>query len=388
MSDLTRDGSGARSAEPAGRIRASIAVACLATLAPAQFGRPPVARSAAPEPPSVLPRQVTWDELASAFDPAYLLPDDLKMSADERGPAVDLARTMRRLASEVYPDKSGVAGVPTCFGDVIVAYRAAHGDVAAGREALARVAKRNPLLWKDLEPWAAELLCDARFRAKGWDPDRDDACDGFAYARPFTLEGRTEKAWKKRDGADLVQQAAVLIEADLEAIKSAEFDFRTFHSRPGANYERVGPVADSYVVGQDPRGAPFSALRFLFESDLPFPFSTFTCDLHVLNRVDAQQRLVCDVYSTSKDFHWLAGRDHYFPVRTSTGAWVATLVVRWSGFDLRGVPDDDGARAGALRSNLGGLKRDAEAAFRAYGGPPRTVEKTWPAFEVHGATQH
>lgn len=360
---------------------ASIVLACVAALAPPPQGlRPPPV-----DAPSVLPRAATWDKLvATTFDVAYLLPDDLEVSHEGERPAVDLARTMRRIASEQHPDQPGV---PACFGDVIVAYRAANGDVAAGRDVLARVARQNPTLWKELEPWAAELLCDARFRAAKWDPGRDDACDGFAYARPLTLAGRAEPKWRKRDGADLVQQAAVLVEADLEAITAAENDYRTFRSRPGASYERVGPIADTYLVGKDPRGAGFAALRFLFESDLPFPFSTFTCDLHVLHRVDAQQRLVSDVYTTSKDFHWLAGRDHYFPVRTSAGAWVATLIVRWSGFDLRGVPDGDSDRAAALRSNLGGLKRDAEAKFRAYGGPPRTVEGSWPAFEVHGQPQ-
>ena len=40
-----------------------------------------------------------------------------------------------------------------------------------------------------------------------------------------------------------------------------------------------------------------------------------------------------------------------------------------------------------LRSSLGGLRRGAEEAFRAYGGPPRTVEGAFPPFRVLGKPQ-
>lgn len=340
------------------------------------------------DPPSVLPRTIEWSQLdASTFDRAHVLPADLRPAEDGGGPPVDLARAMRRVALDRYASKPGATETWSTFGDVVRAVRAAGNDARACESVLARVRESQPTLWRDIEPWAAELLCDAAFRAAKWDPDEDDACDGIAFARPLTLKGRTEPVWKKRDSADLVYQAAVLVYADLEAIKAAENDYRTYPSRPNAAYERIGPIADTYVVGKDARGDPFSALRILFESDLPFPFSTFTCDLHVLNRVDERSQLVCDVYSTSRDFHWIAGRDHFYPVRASDGAWVAMLVVRWHGFDLRGVPDDDSARRAALRQNLGGLKRAAEEAFRAYGGKERTVEGAFPAFEVYGKTQ-
>lgn len=339
------------------------------------------------ESPTVLPRTVEWAELSpAAFDLAYLLPDDLVPASEGAGQPVDLARTLRRLASDQYARKPGASEGWYCFGDVVRAVRAAGGEAQACERVLARVRDFQPSLWKDLEPWASELLCDARFRSPQWDPDRDDPCDGFVFARPLTLKSRPEPVWKKRDSADLVQQAATLIHADFDAIKAAENDYTTYASRPGASYERIGPIADSYVQGKDPNGDAFSALRILFETDLPFPFSSFTCDLHVLNRVDERGRSVCDVYSASKDFHWLAGRDHFYPVRASDGEWVATLVVRWYGFDLRGVPDGDDARVSALRSSLGGLKRAAEDAFRAYGGPPRTVEGEFPPFQVFGPT--
>lgn len=337
------------------------------------------------ETPTVLPRSLAWADLGPAtFDRAYLLPDDLQPAADGTGEAVDLARTMLRLAAGRHAARGAAKEALNCLGDVVRAVRATAGDRRSCERVLARLAADQPSLWKDLEPFAAELLCDARFRSPDWDPDRDDPCDGFVFARPLSLEGRGEPIWKKRDRADRLQQAATLIFADLDAIKAVENDYRDYPSRPGASYERIGPIADSFVQGRDAKGDPFSALRILFETDLPFPFSTFTCDLHVLNRVDERSRLVCDVYSNSRDFHWLAGRDHFYPVRASDGAWVATLVVRWYGFDLRGVPDDDEARRASLRSSLGGLRRVAEHAFRLYGGPPRTVEGAFPPFQVFG----
>jgi len=339
------------------------------------------------DPPTLQPRTIEWAELGPAtFDRAHVLPDALESAREGAGSAVDLARTMRRLAMDRYASKPGATESWYCFGDVVRAVRAGGGDAQACERVLARVRDFHPTLWKDLEPWAAELVCDARFRAPQWDPDRDDPCDGFVFARPLTLKNRSEPIWKKRDSADLVQQAATLVYADLEAIKAAENDYRTYPTRPGASYERIGPIENSYVQGKDPNSDAFSALRILFETDLPFPFSKFTCDLHVLNRVDDRGILVTDVYSTSEDFHWLAGRDHFYPVRASDGEWVATLVVRWYGFDLRGVPDGDDARIAALRSSLGGLRRDAEALFRAYGGKPRTVEGGFPSYEVYGTT--
>ncbi len=335
-------------------------------------------------PPRFQAQEATWADLQSTtFDLDYLLPEDLAFSDEGGGAAVDLARAMRRLSSEVYAEKTGTAGAPRCLGDVIALYRAAPNAEAA-RLVLTQLATTSPALASDLEPWASELLCDAKLRSPKWDPDEDDACDGFVFARPFTLKGRTEKAWKKRESGDLVQQAALLVKADLEAIKSAENDYPSYPTRPGASFERIGPVEGTFLKSKDPAGLDVSALRMLFETDLPFPFSSFTCDLHVLNRIDDRGRFVCDIYSTSRDVNWLGGRDYYYPVKTSDGAFVAMLMVRWYGFDLRGVPDSDDARRGALRSSLGGLRRDAEIAFRAYGGPPRTLEGAVPAFEIVG----
>ncbi len=348
------------------------------------------AQGAAPDaggPPHFLAREATWAELQSTtFDMAYLLPEDLAFSDEGGGVAVDLARSMRRLTSEVYAEKTGSVGAPRCFGDVVALYRAAP-NVDAARRVLTQLATTNPALASDLEPWAKELLCDADLWSPKWDPDEDGACDGFVFARPLTLKGRSEKPWKKRGSGDLVQQAALLVRADLEAIKAAENDFPSYPTRPGASFERIGPIEGTFLKAKDPAGLDVFASRLLFETDLPFPFSSFTCDLHVLNRIDDRGRFVCDIYSTSQDVNWLGGRDYYYPVEQSDGTFVAMLIVRLYGFDLRGVPDDDSARRGALRSSLGGLRRDAEAAYRAYGGAPRTLEGAVPSFEIIGKPQ-
>jgi hypothetical protein len=335
--------------------------------------------------PSMPSRTIAWADLGPAtFDLAYSLPDDLAPSSEGRGVAVDLARTMRRLAEDRHADKGGAEIELNCLGDVVRAVREGGGDAAARERVFARVRELQPSLWRDLEPWIFELICDTRFREPRWDPDEDDACDGMVFARPLSMKGRTEPVWKQRDSADLVQQAALLVFADLDAIKAAENDYRLYSQRPGTRYERIGPVADSYVIGVDPAGGDFAALRVVFETDLPFPFTTYGCDLHLLNRIDRRGQLVCDLYSTGEDVHWMAGRDHYFPVQASDGEWIATLVVRWFGFDLRGVPDDDDARRRTMRSSLGGLRRDAERMFRAHGGVPRAIDGSFPAFEVIG----
>ena len=78
-----------------------------------------------------------------------------------------------------------------------------------------------------------------------------------------------------------------------------------------------------------------------------------------------------DIYSTSDDFYWLAGRDVYLPVETSDGELVAYLAVRHYGFDLDGVPDKGKNRREALRASLGNLRRKAEAIFAESGGVMR-----------------
>jgi hypothetical protein len=141
------------------------------------------------------------------------------------------------------------------------------------------------------------------------------------------------------------------------------------------------------VAGSDPNGRPFSNLRIWWESDLPFPYTSYECELRILNRIDGDGHLVCDIYSTSEDFHWIAGQDVYVPVRDSDGGFVALLMVRLFGFDLDDVPDGTDDRKAALRSSLGNLKRRAEALYRRRGGTPRTIERKVPRTPLRGVRE-
>jgi hypothetical protein len=138
------------------------------------------------------------------------------------------------------------------------------------------------------------------------------------------------------------------------------------------------------VKGKDGAGRPFRALRIEFESDLPFPYSHYDCDLRILNRVGADGLVRCDIWSPSKDFYWMAGQDLFVPLQTAAGAFAGLVLVRVYGFDLDGVPDGEDAVREALRGSLGNLKRRAEAAFRAGGGIPRTLRGGIPDFVVRG----
>jgi hypothetical protein len=346
-------------------------------------GKPP---AAAASKPMMAPKPATWDEMSrDVFDPAWLLPENLRVAAKEgSGPAWELVPKMTELATRVADRSKDDPAAPRCLGDIVLEVLKAPMQGKDMNSVFERVKKAQPELWKSVEPCIRELLCSTRLYAAKWDPDEDDACDGIFFARPLTLEGVSTAPWKKIDDSKLVQQCAVLAFADFEAIKEAENDYTTYPKRPHTKYRSIYPVEGSFVVGEDPRKHAFSALRLFFSCDLPFPFSHYDCDLHILNRTDGSGSCVCDIYSTSKDFHWLAGRDVFLPVRTSDGTWVCTLIVRLFGMDLDGVPDGDDDRRAGMRTSLGSLKRDSEAAFGRYGGNPRTVEGRVPEFHVLG----
>lgn len=44
---------------------------------------------------------------------------------------------------------------------------------------------------------------------------------------------------------------------------------------------------------------------------------------------DDDGHLVTDIYSTSENSYWMAGRDVFVPVTTSAGEFVGMLVARW-----------------------------------------------------------
>ena len=176
----------------------------------------------------------------------------------------------------------------------------------------------------------------------------------------------------------------MLLFADLDAIKAVENDYRRYPAHIGADYDYIRPTANSYVRSAQDADQPFAALAIDFQNDLPWPFSNYRCDLRILNEVDPDGHLVCDIWSDSRDFYWMAGRDVFVPIRTHEGVWVAMLMVREFGFDLDGVPDRASHRKRALRQGLGNLKRQAEVFFQLRGDGPRTVEGAIPGFPVLG----
>jgi len=346
-----------------------------------------LALSAVGDPvPTIAPREVTWEEMTrDVFRPEWVLPESLPIETREgSGPAWDLAARMPEIARLVVPASTQDAGAPRCLGDVVRDMRLARKEGREPESVIARVRTAQPKLWEAIEPCAAEILHDDALNAKSWDPDDDDPRDGLCFARPLTIAKLTTAPWKDVDGSKLVHQAAQLVHADFEAIKAAENDFPAYRKRPKNTYESIYPLDAGYVRGVDAERHPFAAVRIFFEADLPFPFSTYRCDLRIQNRTDAHGDFVCDIYSPHRDWLWMAGRDVFVPLRSSDGAWQATVMVRRLGFDLRGVPDGDDERRAALRAGAGSLKREAEALFAAYGSAPRTVEARVPAFEVRG----
>lgn len=336
--------------------------------------------------PTMPPRTATWEEMSrDVFRTEWILPEGLPVDAEEgSGPAWDLSVRMPELARLVVAPAERDPGAPRCLGDMVRDVRAERAAGRDGRAVIARTRAAQPELWAALEPCAEALLFDTGVTGKSWDPDDHTKDDGFFFARPLTIAKLAAQPWKGCEGSQRIQQAAQLLHADFEAIKAAENDFPAYKRRPGNTYEEIHPVEGSYVRGTDERGKPFAALKLYFEADLPFPFSSYKCDLRILSRTDAHGDFVCDIFSPSKDFLWMAGRDVFVPVRDSGGAWQATLMVRWFGFDMRGVPDGDSDRCAALRAGAGALKRDAQALFERRAGPPRTVEGVTPPFDVLG----
>jgi hypothetical protein len=242
------------------------------------------------------------------------------------------------------------------FADLVAAVRDAADSGTSVEDAIAAARRER----RDVAPRTfdvlGELLRDSALRARDWRPDRDSKDDGIVLAEPLDLDAlrpRLSTPWNELEGSRLLQQGAVFLPADMAAIKAKERDYARYLQRPGSDYESIGMVEDSFVTTDS-----HTFHRVAFECDLPFPFTTYECDLVVLDRIDPHGRIRCDVYSTSDDFHWLAGADVYLPLTTSEGRFLGHLLVRLFGFDLDDVPDGDSDRQTALRSGIGNLKRE------------------------------
>ena len=230
----------------------------------------------------------------------------------------------------------------------------------------------------------SQLLDDARLLGDRWDPDSDRDDDGILRGDGWKLPG-TSPPWDDVGVTPTAEQGAVLVRSDLTSFKQVENDYSVYGDDVGAGYRSIGPVRGSLVTGEDPGGRPFAAYRVAFEQDLPWPFGSYDCDLRVRNRLTAAGELEADIYSTSKDFHWIAGRDRFVPVRTSDDELVGHLVVRVYGFDLDGVPDGRKHCRAALRGSLGNLKRKAEALYAEVGS--RDEEGHLPLPPLRGAVE-
>ncbi len=225
------------------------------------------------------------------------------------------------------------------------------------------------------------LVADA-LRDPKWDPDDDRDDDGIWFGPLLERRTLADAPWNAHKGATTLHQAATLVHADLDSWLAALHDYAATLRDKGTSYERLEPRAETLLAGEDEEHGPFAALRLTIRSGLPFPFSHYDCDLGVLHRLDREKHLVTYVYSPSRDFYWLAGEDVQLPVRTAAGEWVGTLIVRLSGFDLRGVPDGDDDRKAGTRAALGNLRRRAEADFARSGSVPRTIDGALPKLRV------
>lgn len=324
-------------------------------------------------------RRVEWAELAPGIFPeTWILPPELWQPAER---AADLPARWKELVGERFdvPENAGwMAGV----GDIIAEHRRRGGTRAALDALLGELKSARPKTHALLAGVLGEVLVADAIRGKKWDPE-DDRRDDGVYFGPFLERNSTRTSpWNDQEGTLHFHQAITFVNADLDAIVDALHDYAATIRDPGTDYEKLSPRKNSVVFGDDEKHGPFAALRLAIRSDLPFPFSHYDLDLGILHRLDADKHLVTYVFSPSKDFYWLAGQDFHYPVKTSSGEWVGTLIVRVSGFDLRGVPDDDDARKSGTRGALGNLRRKAEARFAASGGVARTIDAALPKLRV------
>lgn len=302
----------------------------------------------------VEPRELAWSELAErAFDPRWRLPPRRTSGTDLRAAMVELAALRFEVA-----DADGTT--LRSFGDLA---RAAGPLGADERRAwLDDLLRRAPEALAGEQATLRELLLDDQLFDRRWNPDDDLPRDGFVHADAWDL-AELGAPWNDLGVTPLAEQGACFVRTDAATWKAVESDYRRYFDHVGVAYESLHPKRGTHYRGTDPDGLPFWTYRLHARCDLPFPFGDYKMDVHVLNHAEGG-RLVCDVYSTSEDFHWLAGQDVFVPVAASDGAPVGLLVVRVYGFDLDGVPDKPAHRRAALRSALGNLRRAVERVER------------------------
>lgn len=326
-----------------------------------------------PAPFVVEERPLAWAELdAQSFDLRWTLPP---------GPPAgepDLLAEMEQLAAASFglvgPDGDAIESL----GDFLVASR--------GKDF-----QQLSAMWREFESqrpdffaeWGERLFLigfDDHLHSADWDPANEHPRDGILEGQQWTLGTEAGAPWTDIGVSVTLNQAALWIDADLATIKQVENDYTRYPEHVDADFEAIYPLEGSAWRGTSSEHGEFSGLRLYFRCDLPFPFGNYQCNLHMLNRIDHRGRLVTDIYSTSPDFHWLAGRDVFIPLTTGSGASAGQLLVRVYGFDLDGVPDRNAHRMRALRASLGNLERRAEA----QGTPSRKPESGVPDYVIRG----
>ncbi len=308
-------------------------------------------------------RPLDWKELCALFQPTWTLPA-------EPDAGRDLLAEMKRLV-ELSFERNGKSGR---LGDLVVETQGL--DPAQRTAWFEQLESQAPELMADWGAGLRELLQEDHLFRERWKPGRDYSRDGILIAEGWRPSRESAKAWIQRSCQPRIEQAATIYRADLDTIKRVENDYRLYFDHVGAQYEELYPLEKNHFSGADDEGLHFRFLRLHFRSDLPFPFSDYSCDLRILNRVDSEGILHTDIFSPSRDFNYMVGRDVFLPVETASGTTVAYLAVRQFGFDINNVPDDSGHRQAALRSTLGNLKRQADLDFEA------TESSFRPAAEV------
>ncbi|MCG3134102.1 MAG: hypothetical protein HMLKMBBP_01388 [Planctomycetes bacterium] len=326
-------------------------------------------------------RHGTWADAVGCLDPRWRVPD---VRTDETLPEARRPADLLRRMREAIAARPGAADPR---------FRSFAGAVQAVRsspdpDAVLAALRADDAAWRAFGPEISQLCRERVLVGSSWNPAKDGDEDGILTGAAFRGDGEKKEPWTRIDGGrPMLQQAAALLFADLDAVKEAENDYTAYPKHVGASYERIHGVKGSYVRGKDASARAFTASRMFFEQDLPFPYSTYSCDLRIVNRVGGDGNLVCDIWSPSKDFDFMAGQDVFLPVRDPSGAFVALCCVRVFGFDLDSVPDGEDDVRAALRSSLGNLKRRSDALFAARtaaGGKPRTIDGSVPPFVVRG----
>lgn len=319
---------------------------------------------------------------STAFDARWVLPRQRFAEGDTEPPRrIDLRDQMKLLSSSRFPMVEGERELrwTHSFGDLVRGLREAKDDPERRARMLNILRKGRPSVWRVVGDYLPQLVNDDLLYSEDWDPDDDEDDDGVLFADAFDRTTARVSPWDEIDGTTDVHQAATLIYADLDAIKAAENDFTD-----DEGYDELWAIDGSYLRGTDDRGRPFALLRSWFVSDLSFPYGTCAAETHVRSTLDQDGHLVTDMYGVGEDFYWLAGQDVAIPIHASDGEFVAMLVSRAYGLDVRSVPDGDGSRRATIREMLGGTRLYAERLFAEYGGKPRTVADAIPDFVARG----